>query len=89
MERSLDSKADKRTQFKPDGWQRKVLDAIDARHSMLVTSPTSSGKTFISFYAMQKVLEASDDGILVYISPTKALVNQVRFESSRVERSSV
>ncbi|KLO14115.1 P-loop containing nucleoside triphosphate hydrolase protein [Schizopora paradoxa] len=80
MDRSMDGKADSRVSFKPDGWQREVLDSLDADKSILVVAPTSAGKTFISFYAMEKVLRDSDDGILVYIAPTKALVNQVAAE---------
>lgn len=80
LERSFDSRADPRVEFKPDGWQRQVLDTIDAEKSAFVVAPTSAGKTFISFYAMRKVLEADDDGVLVYVAPTKALVNQIAAE---------
>ncbi|KAK3379012.1 hypothetical protein B0T24DRAFT_694358 [Lasiosphaeria ovina] len=80
LERSFDSAADPRVAFKPDAWQRDVLDAIDADKSLFVVAPTSAGKTFISFYAMKKVLQADDDGVLVYVAPTKALVNQIAAE---------
>ncbi|KAK4151852.1 DEAD/DEAH box helicase [Chaetomidium leptoderma] len=81
LERSFDSAPDPRVpSFHPDAWQRKVLDAIDADKSVLAVAPTSAGKTFISFYAMKKVLQANDDDILVYVAPTKALVNQIAAE---------
>ncbi len=81
LERSFDSAPDSRVpSFYPDAWQRKVLDAIDANKSVLAVAPTSAGKTFISFYAMKKVLQANDDDVLVYVAPTKALVNQIAAE---------
>lgn len=80
MERRFDSKPDPRVPFEPDAWQRKVLDSIDANENLLVVAPTSAGKTFISFYAMKKVLEENDDAVLVYVAPTKALVNQIAAE---------
>ncbi|KAI4156222.1 MAG: hypothetical protein LQ340_000445 [Diploschistes diacapsis] len=80
MERNFDAAPDSRVPFKPDGWQRRVLDELDADHSVFVVAPTSSGKTFISFYAMEKVLKDDDDGVLVYLAPTKALVNQIAAE---------
>ncbi|KAJ0305409.1 hypothetical protein Brms1b_010819 [Colletotrichum noveboracense] len=80
LERSFDSAPDVRVPFEPDAWQRKVLDAIDEDKSLFVVAPTSAGKTFISFYAMKKVLQANDDDVLVYVAPTKALVNQIAAE---------
>ncbi|KAI1139261.1 P-loop containing nucleoside triphosphate hydrolase protein [Hypoxylon sp. FL0543] len=80
MERSFDSAPDDRVPFHPDAWQKKVLDAIDADKSLFVVAPTSAGKTFISFYAMKKVLQANDDDVIVYVAPTKALVNQIAAE---------
>ena len=36
MDRSMDSQVDPRVSFKPDAWQRQVLDAIDDYKSLLV-----------------------------------------------------
>ncbi|KAJ7492020.1 hypothetical protein FB451DRAFT_514183 [Mycena latifolia] len=80
MDRSMDSTPDSRVSFKPDAWQREVLDCIDENFSILVIAPTSAGKTFISYYSMEKVLRDSDEGILVYVAPTKALVTQIAAE---------
>lgn len=81
MDRMLDAKPDARvSSFVPDGWQRDVLDQLDANRSVFVVAPTSAGKTFISFYAMEQVLRADNDGVLVYVAPTKALVNQIAAE---------
>ncbi|CAK5280839.1 unnamed protein product [Mycena citricolor] len=88
MDRSMDSSVDARVSFWPDAWQKRVLDCIDEGHSILVIAPTSAGKTFISYYAMEKVLRGSNDGILVYVAPTKALVSQVAAEVyARYEKS--
>ena len=80
LDRSVDSAQDPRVSFNPDRWQRRVLDELDANRSVFVVAPTSAGKTFISFYAMEKVLREDDDGVLVYVAPTKALVNQIAAE---------
>lgn len=80
LERSFNSQPDHRVDFQPDDWQIRVLNAIDADQSVFVVAPTSAGKTFISFYAMRKVLKADNDGVLVYVAPTKALVNQIAAE---------
>ncbi len=97
MDRSMDSSSDPRVSFKPDAWQRKVLDCLDRKESVLVAgeytirtsdvcrltsikAPTSAWKTFISYYAMETLLRSSDDDILVYVAPTKALVSQIAAE---------
>ena len=81
LHRESDTVDDKRTQlFKPDLWQTKFMNAIDREESVIIMAPTSSGKTFASFYAMEKVVNSVDlNAVLVYIAPTKALVNQTAY----------
>lgn len=73
------SREDKRVDdFKPDPWQIHLMNAIDRRKTVIVSAPTSSGKTFASFYAIKRVLTSGNhDDLAVYVAPTKALVNQM------------
>jgi hypothetical protein len=69
----------------------RLLDLVDQKRSALVIAPTSSGKTFISYYIMKLVLEERSTptepepgyrypGVVLYVCPTKQLANQVRSE---------
>lgn len=77
LKRSLGSRKDSRVLFEPDNWQIKLLDLVDQNKSAVVAAPTSSGKTFICFYAIEKILRESDDAMVIFCLPTKALANQV------------
>ena len=64
--------------------QWRLLNIVDQQKSALVIAPTSAGKSFISYYVIEKVIEMNkrierdaDRGVVVVVLPTIALVNQV------------
>eukprot|EP00873_Tetraselmis_striata_P028095 jgi/Tetstr1/448359/TSEL_035641.t2 len=68
--------------FKPDNWQLRMIDAVDREQSLLAVAPTSSGKTFISYYCIERILQHNKNKPkqmhhrVVFVMPTRALVNQ-------------
>ncbi|MBA52565.1 MAG: hypothetical protein CL456_10720 [Acidimicrobiaceae bacterium] len=57
-----------------DDFQMRSFAALDSGSSVLVAAPTSSGKTLVAEYAIEKILMA--DKTVVYTTPIKALSNQ-------------
>ncbi|EFC39970.1 predicted protein [Naegleria gruberi] len=74
--------------FTPDDWQNQLISYVNRDESVLVSVPTSNGKTFIVFYLIEKVLRESENGVVLFVVPNKALVNQVYCEiQSRLKKN--
>ena len=58
----------------PDGFQLEAFEVLERGHSVLVSAPTSSGKTLVAEYAIARTLQAGRRA--AYTTPTKALSNQ-------------
>ncbi|MEM9711630.1 MAG: DEAD/DEAH box helicase, partial [Actinomycetota bacterium] len=58
----------------PDRFQREAFDHIDSGASVLVAAPTSSGKTLVAEYGIERALAAGRRAF--YTAPIKALSNQ-------------
>src|SRR5260370_12717880 len=61
--------------FRLDGFQREAIEKLErSRGGVLVSAPTSSGKTMVAEYAIFRALQ---DGLkALYTTPLKALSNQ-------------
>lgn len=79
MDRGVKTVADDRVAFTPEAWQVDLINVVQNswNSGALVVAPTSSGKTFVSYYAMKKVLLDNHEDVVVYVAPTQALVEQV------------
>jgi ATP-dependent RNA helicase HelY len=57
-----------------DPFQREAIEKLEARRGVLVSAPTSSGKTVVADYCNFKALR--EGGQVIYTTPLKALSNQ-------------
>jgi ATP-dependent RNA helicase HelY len=61
--------------FKLDAFQREAIDKLEkGQGGVLVSAPTSSGKTIVAEYAIFRALQ--EGGKVLYTTPLKALSNQ-------------
>ncbi|WP_136625178.1 DEAD/DEAH box helicase [Dictyobacter kobayashii] len=58
-----------------EAFRRHVLDAH--QRAILVEMPTSAGKTLLAKFAIVQTKALHPQGLIVYVVPTRALVNQV------------
>lgn len=58
-------------------FQKNLWDELIENGKIIISAPTSSGKSFILKKFLKSKLEESSDYIAVYIVPTRALLNQV------------
>jgi len=72
---SLEAEFEGTLPFKLDAFQREAIDKLDSgTGGVLVSAPTSSGKTVVAEYAIFRALR--DGTKVIYTTPLKALSNQ-------------
>ena len=70
-----------RLAFAPDDFQLEAMREIESGHSVVVCSPTGSGKTLIAEFAAFKAVEEGRK--IFYTTPLKALSNQKLLDFQR------
>ncbi|MHB1684964.1 MAG: DEAD/DEAH box helicase [Bacilli bacterium] len=65
-------------------FQLAVYQGAQAADWLSVSAPTSAGKSFILLRVLLEHLENNPDGIIVYLVPTRALVQQVQVDVTQI-----
>ncbi len=58
-------------------FQREAWRAASSNHVLSITAPTSTGKSFLLCQWLAEYFRASPDAVVVYVVPTRALIQQV------------
>ncbi|OAQ39556.1 hypothetical protein A5893_08145 [Pedobacter psychrophilus] len=61
-------------------FQKKLWDDIKSYDKIVISAPTSSGKSFIVKKAIKEKILNNDEYFILYVVPTRALINQVSEE---------
>lgn len=64
-----------------EAFRRHLLDSY--QRAILVEMPTSAGKTLLAKFAVVQTKALNPNGVIVYVVPTRALVNQVTLDFRR------
>lgn len=65
-------------------FQYEVLEGIRKSDWVSISAPTSAGKSFILLQQVKKYFENVDEGIILYVVPTRALIQQVEFDIKKL-----
>lgn len=66
-----------RKSFIVTDFQRILWETLNQENNISISAPTSSGKSFILQYFIKNQFESQDNYCVIYIVPSKALLNQV------------
>mmetsp|Transcript_265 Transcript_265/g.891 ORF Transcript_265/g.891 Transcript_265/m.891 type:complete len:2687 (-) Transcript_265:1185-9245(-) len=77
-------------EYYPDPWQQKFIQHVDrnveiwqgnrenqTESCLVVGTPTSSGKTFIVHYVIERLLKFSEEATMIFVAPTITLCTQM------------
>lgn len=66
-----------------NSFQKEVYSAFDDNQTITVSAPTSAGKSFILLHLMSNYIQQNPLAKIVYIVPTRALIQQVELDIRR------
>lgn len=72
-----------------DPFQKQAIDEINRENNILVTAPTSSGKTYCAYHAISVFIHKYPKKHVIYTSPIKSLSNQKFQEFNSVFKNQV